>query len=230
MKNYKKLIRIASIGAAVVLLASSAGANTISYTTNDAQTQYITGGIGLTLNSSSGTGGATATLVFVPNTTSNSGVPSNIDLGDFLLTCTGCTTQAIGTGSATFGAFTFDLNVDDTTDNATGDFIGTSTGGSIFSDTSTIEVNWTTSPVNSLEIGPGTSNASSGNFGNTEFDKVTSITSIVAPNSGTPPGDTTVQGQVNSSVLPEPATFSMMGGALLLLGIGAFRRRRSIRA
>jgi hypothetical protein len=219
-------IRNASIaGLALFTMAASASAAGINYTTNDAQTAFITGGSGLTDNSSSGTGGAAATLVFVPNTTSSTGFPSNINLGYFLLTCTGCTTQAVGTGSATFSAFSFDLDVDDTTDGAKGDFVGTSTGGSIFSDTSPIQVNWTTSPVNSLQIGPGTSNASSGNFGTTYFDKVTSITSIVAPNSGTSPGDSTVQGQVNSTT-PEPATLALVGGGLL--GLGLLRRKKAL--
>ena len=47
------------------------------------------------------------------------------------------------------------------------------------------------------------------------------VSLIVAPNSGTPPGDTTIQGQVSAT--PEPATLSLIGGALL--GLGFLRRK-----
>jgi len=103
------------------------------------------------------------------------------------------------------------------TDGATGIFVGTSTGGTIWHDTSEIFLIW--SP---LQLGPGTSNAASGNFGPTFFNKQLR-TDIVAPNSGSPAGDTTLQGFVDST--PEPATFSLIGGALLGL---AFLRRKKL--
>lgn len=209
-----RFVRAASIlGVAILMMAVSASAATISYTTNASGTEFVAGGTGLILNS---TGGVAGTLTFVPNTTSSTGVPSNIDLGDFLMACPNCTTSQ----TTTFGAFTFDLIVDDTTDGATGEFVGTSTGGTISSNSSTVQVNWQ-SP---LQIGPGTSNVLSGNFHTTEFDIVSPSSLIVAPNSGTPPGDTTIQGQVNSTATPEPATFGLMGGALI--GLGLLRRKR----
>jgi hypothetical protein len=48
---------------------------------------------------------------------------------------------------------------------------------------------------------------------------------IVAPNSGSPAGDTTVQGTVNSSAIPEPATLLLLGAGLL--GLGVLRRKRA---
>ena len=61
------------------MMAVSANAGTISYTTNSAGTGFVAGGTGLILNST----GVAGTLTFAANTTSNTGVPSNIDLGDF---------------------------------------------------------------------------------------------------------------------------------------------------
>ncbi len=142
--------------------------------------------------------------------------PSNINFGDFLLTCTGCLS-----GTTIFGAFTFDLVVSDTTDGATGMFVGTSAGGNITESSSTVQVNWQPPSI----IGPGTTNASTGSFGSTYFDMVSPVTLIVAPNSGTPPGDSTVNGQVGS--VPEPATFGLIGGALI--GLGLLRRKKSSR-
>ena len=218
----KRLIQGSCItGAIVFLTAASARAGDITYTTNSVGTEFVGGVNSLTLDSSLGDG---ATLTFVPNSTSTTGLPSNLDLGDFLLVCPTCT----GAQTTIFPMFTFDLVVDDTTDGATGEFIGSSTGGTVSANSSTIEIGWTTAPVNSLQLGPGASNALGGNFGFTIFDKVTNITSVVAPNSGSPEGDTTVQGQVrSSSAAPEPATFGLIGAGLL--SIGFIRRRRSLR-
>jgi hypothetical protein len=210
-----RFIQLASITAvAVFMMATSANAGTISYTTNSAGTQFVVGGSGLVVHSTSGQAG---TITFTPNTTSNTGVPSNIDLGDFIMACSTCSTSQ----TTIFGSFTFDLVVDDTTDGATGEFVGTSAGGTVSSNSSTVQINWQ-SP---LVIGPGTTNTLSGNFGQTWFDVVSPTSLIVAPNSGTPPGDTTIQGQVNS--VPEPATFGMIGGALI--GLGLLRRKNFLR-
>jgi hypothetical protein len=217
----KRLLHSAFItGAAVLLMASGAGATTIiTYTTNLSTTEFVGGINSDTLHS---TGGQAATIVFTPNGSSGSGVPSNIDLGDFQLTCTSCTSAQ----TTTFSAFTFDLVIDDTTNNATGEFIGTSSGGDISSDSSAVQVNWTSpSP---LYLGPGANNALTGNWGTTVYDIVSPITLIVAPNSGSPLGDTTVQGQVSSSLVsPEPATFVLIGGGMF--GLGLIRRRKSPR-
>jgi len=117
-----------------------------------------------------------------------------------------------------FNPFTFDLLVTDVTDGATGKFVGTSTGGSIFSDVSAIAVNWAP-----LQLGPGAKNALTGDFGSTIFT-TTIFTAIVAPNSGAVPGQSTVQGNVAFTPVPEPATLAMIGGALLSLGFLRTRR------
>jgi hypothetical protein len=195
-------------------MAVSASAATITYNTNAAGTQFGSGGLSL-----ANTSGVAATLVFSPNLNSITGTPSGINYGDFTLTCGACGTQASGLGSI-FGAFTFNLIVTDVTDGGTGTFIGTSLGGAVFSDLSGISISWL--PV---ALGPGVNNATSGSFGGTSFG-ITPLSIIVAPNSGNPlSGNTTVQGTINNrSVVPEPATFGMVGMALV--GLGLFRRKR----
>ena len=128
--------------------------------------------------------------------------------------CATCTTT-LGTY---LPSFVFDLVITDVTDgNATGTFHGTSsnTGIEIFSNSSSVNVAWAP-----LQLGPGGNNATTGSFGSTIFTN-TIYTGIVAPNSGTPPGQSTIQGTVDST--PELATFSLIGGALL--GFGMMRRK-----
>jgi len=200
------------------MMAASASAVTITF--NTAQTG--SGGTGfngsgnLVLNNSSG---ADATLAFVPDLNSINAVPGNVNFGNFTLACASCSTQAGGFG-ASFAAFTFDLVITDVTDGATGMFVGTAAAGSVYLDSSTITVNWLP-----LQLGPGTSGATSGNFGPTFFQTVLQ-TRIVNPASGAQIGSTTVQGSINSSAIPEPATLSLVGGALL--GLGLLRRRKGL--
>jgi hypothetical protein len=212
----KCFVKAASITAVVLfMMVASASANII-YRTDSAGTIFV-GGTD-TLNS---TGGAAATLIFTPNPSGSSGVPSNVDYGDFLLACTSCGIEGSGLGTA-FGAFNFDLIVIDTTDNVQGEFVGHSTGGLVYSDVSQVSITWTPA-----QLGPGTSNVLTGlgtTFNNTFFTSP-STTLIVAPNSGSPKGDTTVQGTVNSSAIPEPATLLLLGAGLL--GLGVLRRKRA---
>jgi hypothetical protein len=126
--------------------------------------------------------------------------------------------------------FTFDLVVIDQTDNVQGEFVGTSTGGTVWSDVSNVQIGF--SPTT---LGPGTSNVLAGlgtTFNSTIFT-ITTPSLIVAPNSGCTSGtsgpgcgDTTVQGTVNeASGTPEPTTFLLLGSALL--GLGVLRRKRA---
>jgi hypothetical protein len=203
----------------IMMLAATASASSIVYDTTDSTNTGFNGlGGVLTLNSTSG---VAATLVYTAVPDSTVGVPTNINLGKFVLTCAACGASPSG-ASAVFASFTFDLFVSldtPTTDTGVGEFIGTSTGGTAWSNSSNIAITW--SP---LLIGPGTTGATSGNFGTSIFT-VTSPTLIVSPNTNL--GTTTVQGAVLSAATPEPATMAMAGGLLIGLAGMARRKRRS---
>jgi hypothetical protein len=219
--NIRRMAQAASIaGVAIFVMAATASAAIITFNTQAVPgTGFGVGGAGgLSLDSSSG---APATLVFQPQPNTTYGVPSNVNFGIFTLECVTCTTQPpSGTaGSAQFDAFTFNIVLTDVTDGATGQFVGTSSGGNVWHNASDITLNWLP-----LQLGPGTSGALTGSFGQTTFE-TTVRTRIVAPNSGLDVGQTTVQGSLDSaSAVPEPATFTLVGGALL--GLGMLCRKR----
>jgi hypothetical protein len=212
-----RIIQAASLaGAVICMMAASASAGTITFNTSSTGTggTGFNGSGNLTLNN---TTGAAGTLAFVPDPNTVNAVPGNVNFGNFTLACGSCSTQASGIGSF-FNAFTFDMVVTDLTDGASGIFVGSAAAGSVYLDASTITINWLP-----LQLGPGASHASSGNFGSTFFE-TTAITRIVNPTSGAQIGSTTVQGSIDSSAIPEPATLSLVGGALL--GLGLLRRKK----
>lgn len=195
------------LGLVILLMAVGASASTITYNTDAPGTGF--GGTSLVLNSTNNL----ATLTYIPQASVTVSVPSNISLGNFTLACSTCISQP-GT-SETFGAFSFEMIV--TTAGATGLFVGSSDGGVVSSNSSDITINW-----DPLQLGPGSNNALTGNFGLTIF-RTTIFTGVPAPNTGgaTGLGQVTVQGDVSS--VPEPATLSLVGG--VLLGLGLLRRK-----
>jgi hypothetical protein len=197
-------------GLAFFFSALTARAFTVTFNTNAAGTQFSSGGLTLTDSL-----GANATLTFTPDGDISVGTPSNINLGNFVLVCSACSTQAVGAGSF-FNPFIFDMIITDVTDNAMGEFVGSSAGGAVWSDVSQITINWVP-----LQLGPGTVNAIAGSFGATTFT-ISTPTPVVAPNSGQVPGQSTVQAFLDTAV-PEPVTLTMVGTALL--GLGILRRK-----
>ena len=87
----------------------------------------------------------------------------------------------------------------------------------MFRDLSQITVNWVPA-----QLGTGTNNALTGSFGTTSF-RINQTSRIVSPNSGLNDGQTTVQGDVSSGVIPEPVTLGLVGSALVGL---VFARRK----
>lgn len=213
---------ISVTGLAVLMIAGNARAGNITYSTDGVETGFNGGSLNLTL---SDTSGATATLIYHDDVNVLEDAPTNLNYGYFTLSCAGCTSNAGGAGTdAVFGAFTFDIEIIDQTDgDAEGLFAGTSTGGTAYSDSSTITVDWSAP----LQIGPGTfGDGVTGNFGSTIF-LINATTAIVAPNSGPPQnGESTVQGSVTNS--PEPATLPLLGCGLI--AIGFLGRKKILRA
>jgi len=218
--HFNRTLQSAALAVAALLaLPAAASASIVTFNTDAAGTMFV--GDSLTLASSSG---QSAILTFVPDSNSTIGVPTNVNYGIFNLTCATCGTLASGTG-AFFNAFTFDLVITDTSDGATGEFTGSSTGGNVYSDVSQININWVP-----LQLGSGTNNATTGNFGTTYFD-ITSTTRIVSPNSGAVPGQTTVQGSIAStasvvSAVPEPASIFLLGSGLIAVGVAGRKKLR----
>ena len=218
----KHRVRIALLTVAVFLMAANVSAATITFSTTTPapiggfSTGFgADGSTGMVLNS---TIGAAGTITFAPRGASTVDAPTGIDFGTFTVACQSCSTAAIG-GGAFFPAFTFDLVVSETSPSvAAGRFVGTAAAGTVYSDQNPITINWAP-----LQLGPGTSYALSGDFG-TVFFNTTVFTQLVALNSGAVPGQTTVQGTVSDSAIPEPATLGLLGGGLLALGL--LRRKK----
>jgi hypothetical protein len=193
--------------------AVGASAALITYSTDSSGTGFLIGsGPGTTL-SMSNSSGAAATLVFTPDGSQTVGTPTNGNYGYFTLSCPTCSTQAQGTVSSYFSAFTFDLVITDITDNASGEFVGAGTAGQVWSNSSPVIITW-----NPTQLGPNATAALTGNFGSTDFN-IQSTTRIVDPADS---GITTVQGTMASA--PEPATFGLIGFALV--GLGLYGRKK----
>src|ERR1039457_5034319 len=139
--HIRRILQTASmLSVGAVMMAASASAAAITFNTSATGTggSGFNGANSLSLSSSSG---AASTLGFETDPNSSPAVPSGINFGIFDLNCATCTKQGAASAvGATFGAFAFDLVITDVTDGATGVFVGTSSGGSVFLDQSTIKI------------------------------------------------------------------------------------------
>ena len=129
----KSWITGAAMAVALVGFSSQASAISVTFSTSDTGTF-----------TSTGFGGGTSTIVFTGNPGTTLGIPSIVNLGDFLLSCTSCSTTTANTAWATYATGqTINLIVTDTTDSATGHFVGTLVvGGKVFNDSSPLQVSW----------------------------------------------------------------------------------------
>ena len=213
MKKSLLLVAVAFAGLATA---------SVSYTVSGGYTGFNGGGAsGLVESFTSGVNTFQLAYSITGGSANNtvSTFPSNENFGVFTLSCTaGCDGTAIS-----FPNFTFVITIDDLTDGGIGTFTGTSAGGLVSYNSSSslgssnVSVAW--SP---LQLGPGTNNANSGSFLLTYFT-ITSPTPIVDPSTNA--GATSIQGTINSIAAPEPATFGMMGAALVGLGFIARKRK-----
>jgi len=214
MKINRLIYAASATGVALFMMAASVNAGTISnvtFNTNAAGTQFVSPTSGLSISNATG---LVATLTFTPDGDLTVGPSTNINYGKFSLVCTLCTTSTDPTPLGSFfDPFTFDLIVTDKSDVATGLFVGSSSGGEVFSDVSPITINWVP-----IILGPGATNAATGDFGTTTFN-INPTSRIVAPNSGATPGETTVQGTLATTAAPEPASMALIGGGLLVIGL-----------
>jgi PEP-CTERM motif len=207
----KTLIMLASLAAFAGIASAS-----VTYTVAGA---YTSGGSGQLLTASGS--GDTFTLVWsITAGAANNTVftfPSNENFGEFTLSCTVLCDGA----DVTIPAFTFVITIDDTTDGGIGIFTGSSAGGIVTDNgtagSSNVSVSW--SP---LQIGPGTNNLTGGTTFGPTFFTIGNPTPIVDPT--TDAGIQTISGVVGSTATPEPATFGLMGAALV--GLGFFARKR----
>jgi hypothetical protein len=203
------------------LLTCGAGlaSASVSYTVAGA---YTVGGTAQTLTATNGSDIFTLVWSITAGAASNtvSTFPSNENYGEFTLSCT-----AVCDGnSVTIPSFTFVITIDDTTDNGIGTFTGTSSGGPVAFNTGTgvgssnVSVSW--APT---QLGPGNSNLTGGTTFGTTFFTIINPTPIVDPSTNL--GIQTISGAISSTTVPEPATFGMLGAALVGLGFVARKRK-----
>jgi hypothetical protein len=215
----KILGTIALTGALGFLVAGTAGAIPINFYASGAFTSS-TGPIIGTISTTTPTVGDSYTNNTISYTTGSDTIsiryedvatatalafvnaPTSVGYGFFNLDASGLTSN----GVVNIGQFTFDLTIHDITDGGIVIIHGSSSGGTIAQNSALVSVVWS----------PNT-----GVLGTTTWE-VDTPTRLVPPNTTT--GETTIQGQVTSTLIPEPASMFLMGTGLLAVAFASRRK------
>ena len=196
------------------LMAASASASTISYTTTGT-TLNCNAVVGCTQNNSTQVTIGGLTLTYNSGAGNNVVTTSNINFGNI---------QSTGTGSSVnLAGLTLVISI-----NSTPQGQGTTSGtmqdgnlsGQLSTNSSSANITWssnnTTTSVGTL---PGVV------IGGQVYQVLNPTLGLQAPTIGTPIGQTSIQGSVSDVTTPEPATLALMGSGLALAGL---LRRRAV--
>lgn len=198
------------------LLAVAASASTVNYNTTGSAfscngvfgcsqlttTSLSVGGITMTYNTGSGSNVVTPSIINLGNIVS-SGTGTNANLTGLLLTLNVNSTPPGTGGTLPNGALS--------------GMLSTNNSGTIIH----FSPNNTTTAFGTL---PGV--VLSGGGQSFTYQVLNTTLGLQAPTVGNPLGQTTIQGAVTDSSVPEPATFALMGAGL---GLAALLRRRTVR-
>jgi PEP-CTERM motif len=204
----KKLLLLSGIAGLMVTTAlanvnynttgSTLSCNGVAGCTQINTTSIADGGLTLTYNAGSGANQAEPTIINYGNI-DTTGTGTNVNLSGLLLTININSTPPGGSGTLPNGAISGTLST------------SSSTSEILFSP------NNTTSIFGTL---PGVQ------IGNELYQVLNPSLGLVPPTDGNPIGQTTIQGDVTNTAVPEPTTFLLMGAGLALAGIVRFRSSR----
>jgi PEP-CTERM motif len=204
----KRLLLLSGIAGLVAVTASASvnynttgstlSCNGVGGCVQNTTTSVTVGGLTLAYNSGSGAGVVE---------------PSIINLGNIVSTGTGTSVNLTG--------LLLTINVNSTPPGGSGPLPNGGVTGTLSTNGSTSEIlfspNNTTSTFGTL---PGVL------IGNELYQVLNPTLGLEDPTDGNPVGQTSIQGDVTNTTVPEPTTFLLMGAGLALAGIARFRSSR----